>query len=225
MQRTLRAALIGLVSTAATFVAADPAGASGTGPVRVRTLVTIPTTTNGTFSVLTPGGARIITCRSISYRESITASGSVSIPNGSASFSSCTFSGLNVTVTQDGDWSAIIRHLDDVSGSVSAFTLSMPDPSFPTRKFRERISGAGCTFVLEGTYLADWSTTSPIRSHSIDYSIDRWHSPALLATRTLTLTTSGVAGTCALLGIANGQTAGFGGDAVLVSAVVASAIH
>ncbi len=208
MPRLLRRAAIAAATVATLLLAAASAGATGTGAVSVNTPNTTATSTNTVFTVNTAGGQRTVTCATFSLSKSITAGGAVTIANGSLATSGCRFAGVTVTLAQTAAWTGLIRHLDDGTGSVFAFTL---DVSIPVGGLT--LSAVSCRFTVNGSALGEARPATPI-AHGALSNMTGVRFPALLVTNPLTLILNNVAGIgCAALGIANGNTARF--DAVV----------
>lgn len=200
----MRSVIVGVLAGAVALVASLSGVASATGPwpVQVNTTASTWSGANVVLSVLTASGARAGTCRSVVYRVSIASDGTVSVPAGGATYSTCTVSGVTVTMTQVGAWAGAIRHLDNVAGQVSSFTTTL--------NIAKRVSGAGCTFTMAGVLLGEWAQAPLPVAHNVLVNIPGFVFPAALAPA-LSLTISNVSGTCALLGIANGNAAAIAG--------------
>lgn len=203
MSRFLRAALVGLVSLIALTFAVATASATGTGPVRINTAATTATGVDTTLSVLTASGTRTAICRRFVLGASITSDGTVSLPAAGITLSTCTFSGVTVSITASQAWTGRIRHLDNAAGNVSAVTLDIAN-------VLARFSGAGCTFDVVGTALGSNTLAAPV-AHGTLVNVGSITFPSPLATAPLSLRVTNVAGTCSLLGIANGNLSSFSG--------------
>ena len=203
MLRTCRALLIGIGSLIA-FVALTSSA---------HALTATPTSLTGLAGSTTlranpiGGGSIDATCgaSSISGTVANTAAGVVtaptSIPVGSAFFTSCTLSGVNLTVTQTSAWNGTVTVLAGTGSTITGVQLRVAIP----RGGVSLTSASGCNFTVSGsrTILTTSLTTLGAGTALITTS------PATAANLTLVVDSTNQSLACAAAKIGVGVTGTF----------------
>lgn len=192
--------VVGLLVCLGGTVSTQPAAATGLFAVTSNTTATTMTATNPTITVNTASGTRVLICRTVTIPLGIDGAGSVQVAANASRFSTCTFSGVAITMTQPALWGGTFMSLRN-AGAVPAITLDLTIPNNGIA-----ISGAGCSFTLGGIPLGERRfLVQP--AVGVLVNIPDITFPAVLDPAPLSLFVFGAAGTCGLLGIANGNSA------------------
>lgn len=209
MSRITRGALLALAAFFALAFAASTATATGTYPVRVNTTLTTASALNSTLLVnINEEEQSVVTCREFNLNlVLIDSDGDVTIPARTIEFLECTINGNEVEITQEAEWTGVIRHLDS-SGNVSAVTLDVTVPAGGVS-----FNGIGCFFTVGGTALGEYRT-SPTVAHNVLTLVPSIRFPASLAPNPLSLVVADSNFICNLIGLTDGDLGMFNADFV-----------